>query len=195
MDKIIGLWNVALTFAASCWAYFQPVHHLIKVLLVIIFANFLARLAQSMRGYKARRSRKRRFGVIRWLKEVRLTGILMEFFLSCCIVMVLCVIYQTLLPVEAEDAKVVLGVTSYGVYVMLVAYVILFLSTLGKAFPDMYLVKVFKAVLSKVNLFKSLGMDKDLSEDTYDDLRKIAEEETSGSKEKKKDNHVSSGNS
>lgn len=186
MDKIIALWNVALTFAASCWAYFQPVHHLIKVLLVIIFANFLARLAQSMRGYKMRRSRKRRFGIIRWLREVRLTGILMEFFLSCCIVMVFCVIYRTLLPVEAEDAEIVLNLTSYGVYVMLVAYVILFLSTLGKAFPDMYLVKVFKTVLSKVNLFKSLGMDKDLSEDTYEDLRKLAEEETGDDKKKDK---------
>lgn len=193
MDKIIALWNVGVTFAASCWAYFQPVHHLIKVLLVIILANFLARLAQSMRGYKMRRSRKRRFGFIRWLKDVRLTGILMEFFLSCGIVMVLCVIYQTLLPVEEEDAGVVLGVTSYAVYIMLVAYVVLFLSTLGKAFPDMYLVKVAREVLAKVNLFKTLGMDKELSEDTMDDIKKIAEEEsdaTTGKKKRKNDSEL-----
>ena len=121
---------------------------------------------------------------MRWLREVRLTSMLMEFFLSCGIVMVLCVIYQTLLPVEEEDAGVVLGVTSYAVYIMLVAYVVLFLSTLGKAFPDMYLVKVFKAVLKKVNLFKSLGMDKELSEDTFNDLKDLADEE-SGDRKKK----------
>ena len=184
MERIGALWNVAFTFAASCWAYFQPVHHLIKVLLVVILANFLARLAQSMRGYKTRRSRRRRFSLMRWLREVRLTSMLMEFFLSCGIVMVLCVIYQTLLPVEEEDAGVVLGVTSYAVYIMLVAYVVLFLSTLGKAFPDMYLVKVFKAVLKKVNLFKSLGMDKELSEDTFNDLKELADEE-SGDRKKK----------
>lgn len=178
VDKIVALWNVCLTFSASCWAYFQPVHHLIKVLLVVILANFFARLAQSMRGYKIRRSRKRRFSVLRWLREVRLTGILLEFFLSCCIVMVMCVIYKTLYPVEEGDAELLLEVTSYGVYIMLIAYILLFLSTLGKAFPDSYLVKVFGTLVRKVNLFKVVGLDKNMDEGTFEDIREIAHEQS-----------------
>ena len=178
VDKVIALWNTFLTLLASFWAYFQPVHHLIKVLLVVILANFLARLAQSMRGYKMRRSRRRRFSVIRWLREVRLTGILLEFFLSCCIVMVMCVIYNILHYVEADDAKVLLDVTSYGVYLMLIAYILLFFSTLGKAFPETYIVKVFSTVVKKINLFKLIGMDKHVAPEALDDIQQLAEEQS-----------------
>ena len=58
IERVGGLWNIALAYGASCWAYFQPVHHLLTVLLIVLIANFLARLAQSVRGWKLRRSRR-----------------------------------------------------------------------------------------------------------------------------------------
>lgn len=89
-----------------------------------INSEFLARLAQSVRGWKLRRSRRRRFSFKRWFREVRFTDILKEFALSCFIVMTLCVIYKTLYPIE-EEASMILTVTKYGVYIALVGYVML----------------------------------------------------------------------
>lgn len=124
-----------------------------------INSEFLARLAQSVRGWKLRRSRRRRFSFKRWFREVRFTDILKEFALSCFIVMTLCVIYKTLYPIE-EEASMILTVTKYGVYIALVGYVMLFLNTIGDAFADAYLVKVFKAVFKRINVFKMFGFSK-----------------------------------
>lgn len=176
LDKIGVLWNIAIAYGASCWAYFQPVHHLLEVLLVVLLANFIARLIQSARRWKVRRSRKRRFSLYRWFREVRLVGILKEFFLSCFIVMTLCVIYKTL-SIEEDDASAILVVTKYGVYAALVAYVMLFLNTIGEAFPDTYIVKVFKSIFNRVNILKLFGSAKSLPDDAFDDIKKIADEE------------------
>lgn len=176
LDKIGVLWNIAIAYATSCWAYFQPVHHLLEVLLVVLLANFIARLIQSARRWKVRRSRKRRFSLYRWFREVRLVGILKEFFLSCFIVMTLCVIYKTL-SIEEDDASAILVVTKYGVYAALVAYVMLFLNTVGEAFPDTYIVKVFKSIFNRVNILKLFGSAKSLPDDAFDDIKKIADEE------------------
>lgn len=176
LDKIGALWNIAIIYGTSCWAYFQPVHHLLEVLLVVLLANFIARLIQSARRWKVRRSRRRRFSLYRWFREVRLVGILKEFFLSCFIVMTLCVIYKTL-SIEEDDASAILVVTKYGVYAALVAYVMLFLNTIGEAFPDTYIVKVFKSIFSRVNILKLFGSAKSLPDDAFDDIKKIADEE------------------
>lgn len=176
IERVGALWNIALAYGASCWAYFQPVHHLLTVLLIVLIANFLARLAQSVRGWKLRRSRRRRFSFKRWLREVRLTDILKEFALSCFIVMTLCVIYKTLYPIE-EEAGMILTVTKYGVYIALVGYVMLFLNTIGDAFADAYLVKVFKAVFNRINVFKMFGFSKNIPDETFDDIKKIADDE------------------
>lgn len=176
LDKIGALWNIAIVYGTSCWAYFQPVHHLLEVLLVVLLANFIARLIQSARRWKVRRSRRRRFSLYRWFREVRLVGILKEFFLSCFIVMTLCVIYKTL-SIEEDDASAILVVTKYGVYAALVAYVMLFLNTIGEAFPDTYIVKVFKSIFSRVNILKLFGSAKSLPDDAFDDIKKIADEE------------------
>ena len=176
LDKIGVLWNIAIAYGPSCWAYFQPVHHLLEVLLVVLLANFIARLIQSARRWKVRRSRKRRFSLYRWFREVRLVGILKEFFLSCFIVMTLCVIYKTL-SIEEDDASAILVVTKYGVYAALVAYVMLFLNTIGEAFPDTYIVKVFKSIFNRVNILKLFGSAKSLPDDAFDDIKKIADEE------------------
>lgn len=176
LDKIGALWNIAIAYGTSCWAYFQPVHYLLEVLLVVLLANFIARLIQSARRWKVRRSRKRRFSLYRWFMEVRLAGILKEFFLSCFIVMTLCVIYKTL-SIEEDDASAILVVTKYGVYAALVAYVMLFLNTIGEAFPDTYIVKVFKSIFNRVNILKLFGSAKSLPDDAFDDIKKIADEE------------------
>lgn len=176
LDKIGVLWNIAIAYSTSCWAYFQPVHHLLEVLLVVLLANFIARLIQSARRWKVRRSRKRRFSLYRWFREVRLVGILKEFFLSCFIVMTLCVIYKTL-SIEEDDASAILVVTKYGVYAALVAYVMLFLNTVGEAFPDTYIVKVFKSIFNRVNILKLFGSAKSLPDDAFNDIKKIADEE------------------
>lgn len=176
LDKIGASWNIAIVYGTSCWAYFQPVHHLLEVLLVVLLANFIARLIQSARKWKVRRSRKRRFSLYRWFREVRLVGILKEFFLSCFIVMTLCVIYKTL-SIEEDDASAILVVTKYGVYAALVAYVMLFLNTIGEAFPDTYIVKVFKSIFNRVNILKLFGSAKSLPDDAFDDIKKIADEE------------------
>lgn len=176
LDKIGALWNIAIAYSTSCWAYFQPVHHLLEVLLVVLLANFIARLIQSARRWKARRSRRRRFSLYQWFREVRLVGILKEFFLSCFIVMTLCVIYKTL-SIEEDDASAILVVTKYGVYAALVAYVMLFLNTIGEAFPDTYIVKVFKGIFNRVNILKLFGSAKSLPDDAFDDIKKIADEE------------------
>ena len=70
IDKIGALWNIAIAYGTSCWAYFQPVHHLLEVLLIVLLANFLVRLVQSARKWKVRRSRKRRFSLSRWFRDV-----------------------------------------------------------------------------------------------------------------------------
>lgn len=176
LDKIGALWNIAIVYGTSCWAYFQPVHHLLEVLLVVLLANFIARLIQSARRWKVRRSRKRRFSLYRWFREVRLVGILKEFFLSCFIVMTLCVIYKTL-SIDEDDASAILVVTKYGVYAALVAYVMLFLNTIGEAFPDTYIVKVFKSIFNRVNILKLFGSAKSLPDDAFDDIKKIADDE------------------
>ena len=176
IERVGALWNIALAYGASCWSYFQPVHHLLIVLLIVLIANFLARLAQSVRGWKLRRSRRRRFSFKRWLREVRLTDILKEFALSCFIVMTLCVIYKTLYPIE-EEASMILTVTKYGVYIALVGYVMLFLNTIGDAFSDAYLVKVFKAVFKRINVFKMFSFSKNIPDETFDDIRRIADDE------------------
>ena len=141
-----------------------------------INSEFLARLAQSVRGWKLRRSRRRRFSFKRWFREVRFTDILKEFALSCFIVMTLCVIYKTLYPIE-EEASMILTVTKYGVYIALVGYVMLFLNTIGDAFADAYLVKVFKAVFNRINVFKMFGFSKSIPDETFDDIKKIADDE------------------
>ena len=169
IERVGALWNIALAYGASCWAYFQPVHHLLTVLLIVLIANFLARLAQSVRGWKLRRSK-------RWFREVRFTDILKEFALSCFIVMTLCVIYKTLYPIE-EEASMILTVTKYGVYIALVGYVMLFLNTIGDAFSDAYLVKVFKAVFKRINVFKMFSFSKNIPDETFDDIRRIADDE------------------
>lgn len=176
IERVGALWNIALAYAASCWAYFQPVRHLLTVLLIVLIANFLARLAQSIRGWKIRRSRRRRFSFKRWFREVRFTDILKEFALSCFIVMTLCVIYKTLYPIE-EEASMILAVTKYGVYIALVGYVMLFLNTIGDAFSDAYLVKVFKAVFKRINVFKMFSFSKNIPDETFDDIKKIADDE------------------
>ena len=176
LDKIGVLWNIAIAYGTSCWAYFQPVHYLLEVLLVVLLANFIARLIHSARRWKVRRSRKRRFSLYRWFREVRLVGILKEFFLSCFIVMTLCVIYKTL-SIEEDDASAILVVTKYGVYAALVAYVMLFLNTVVEAFPDTYIVKVFKSIFNRVNILKLFGSAKSLPDDAFDDIKKIADEE------------------
>ncbi len=176
LDKIGVLWNIAIAYGTSCWAYFQPVHYLLEVLLVVLLANFIARFIQSARRWKVRRSRKRRFSLYRWFREVRLVGILKEFFLSCFIVMTLCVIYKTL-SIEEDDASAILVVTKYGVYAALVAYVMLFLNTVGEAFPDTYIVKVFKSIFNRVNILKLFGSAKSLPDDAFNDIKKIADEE------------------
>ena len=176
LDKIGALWNIAIAYGTSCWANFQQVHHLLEVLLVVLLDIFIARLIQSARRWKVRRSRKRRFSLYRWFREVRLVGILKEFFLSCFIVMTLCVIYKTL-SIEEDDASAILVVTKYGVYAALVAYVMLFLNTIGEAFPDTYIVKVFKSIFNRVNILKLFGSAKSLPDDAFDDIKKIADEE------------------
>lgn len=176
IERVGALWNIALAYGASCWAYFQPVHHLLTVLFIVLIANFLARLAQSVRGWKLRRSRRRRFSFKRWFREVRFTDILKEFALSCFIVMTLCVIYKTLYPIE-EGAGMILTVTKYGVYIALVGYVMLFLNTIGDAFSDAYLVKVFKAVFKRINVFKMFSFSKNIPDETFDDIRRIADDE------------------
>lgn len=176
IERVGALWNIALAYGASCWAYFQPVHHLLSVLLIVLVANFLARLAQSVRGWKLRRGRKRRFSFKRWFRELRLVGILTEFALSCFIVMMLCVMYNTLYPIE-EEASMILTITKYGVYIALIGYVILFLNTIGDAFSDAYLVKVFKAVFKRINVFKMFSFSKDIPDQTFDDIKKIADDE------------------
>lgn len=40
IERVGALWNIALAYGASCWAYFQPVHHLLIVLLIVLIANF-----------------------------------------------------------------------------------------------------------------------------------------------------------
>lgn len=176
IDKIGALWNIAIAYGTSCWAYFQPVHHLLEVLLIVLLANFLVRLVQSARKWKVRRSRKRRFSLSKWFREVRLTDILKEFALSCFIVMTLCVIYKTLYPIE-EEASMILTVTKYGVYIALVGYVMLFLNTIGDTFSDAYLVKVFKAVFKRINVFKMFSFSKNIPDETFDDIRRIADDE------------------
>lgn len=107
---------------------------------------------------------------------MRLVGILKEFFLSCFIVMTLCVIYKTL-SVEEDDASAILVVTKYGVYAALVAYVMLFLNTIGDAFPDAYIVKVFKAIFNRTNILKMFSSSKNLPDETFDDIKRIADDE------------------
>lgn len=97
-------------------------------------------------------------------------------FLSCFIVMTLCVIYKTL-SIEEDDASAILVVTKYGVYAALVAYVMLFLNTIGEAFPDTYIVKVFKSIFNRVNILKLFGSAKSLPDDAFDDIKKIADDE------------------
>ena len=86
-------------------------------------------------------------------------------------------IYKTLYPIEEQDASVILSVTKYGVYAALVAYVMLLLNTIGNTFPDVYLVKVFKIIFSRVNILKMFGTTKDLPDDVMEDIKKVANDE------------------
>lgn len=71
----------------------------------------------------------------------------------------------------------ILAVTKYGVYIALVGYVMLFLNTIGDAFSDAYLVKVFKAVFKRINVFKMFSFSKNIPDETFDDIKKIADDE------------------
>jgi hypothetical protein len=71
----------------------------------------------------------------------------------------------------------ILTVTKYGVYIALVGYVMLFLNTIGDAFSDAYLVKVFKAVFKRINVFKMFSFSKNIPDETFDDIKKIADDE------------------
>lgn len=71
----------------------------------------------------------------------------------------------------------ILTVTKYGVYIALVGYVMLFLNTIGDAFSDAYLVKVFKAVFKRINVFKMFSFSKNIPDETFDDIRRIADDE------------------
>ena len=71
----------------------------------------------------------------------------------------------------------ILTVTKYGVYIALVGYVMLFLNTIGDAFSDAYLVKVFKAVFKRINVFKMFSFSKNIPDETFDDIKKITDDE------------------
>ena len=71
----------------------------------------------------------------------------------------------------------ILTVTKYGVYIALVGYVMLFLNTIGDAFADAYLVKVFKTVFKRINVFKMFSFSKNIPDETFDDIKKIADDE------------------
>lgn len=173
--RLLDLWNAVLSITAACWAYFQPVHHLIEALLVVMLLNLLGNIAQSIRGWKIRRSRRRRFSVWKWMKEMNLCDILKEFAISCFIVMSLCVIYKILYPIE-EDASGLLDITKYIVYFMLIAYFMLFLVRIGEAFPENYIVRVISLFIKKFNIFKYFTFSKDISEDTINDLETMAKD-------------------
>lgn len=71
----------------------------------------------------------------------------------------------------------ILTVTKYGVYIALVGYVMLFLNTIGDTFADAYLVKVFNAVFKRINVFKMFSFSKNIPDETFDDIKKIADDE------------------
>lgn len=53
----------------------------------------------------------------------------------------------------------------------------LFLNTIGDAFSDAYLVKVFKAVFKRINVFEMFSFSKNIPDETFDDIKKIADDE------------------
>lgn len=185
MDRFEALWKIALVYAASCWAYFQPVHHMIYVLLFILLANFIARIMGSINGYRERKGRGHRFSFRRWLTEVRLVDILKEFMISAFLVMVMCVIYKTLKDYD-QDASAILTFTRYGVYVALVGYIMMLFGTIEHEFPNAHIVRVFKAVFDKVNVFKMFGATKDVSDEVMDEIKNISRKGAGDEKKKNK---------
>ena len=51
------------------------------------------------------------------------------------------------------------------------------MNTIGDTFADAYLVKVFKAVFKRINVFKMFSFSKNIPDETFDDIKKIADDE------------------
>lgn len=174
MERILGAISTA---SGAIWAYFQPIHHLIRATLIIILLNIIVEIVKEYKGYKYRRKKKKRFSFARWYKSFNFSRILLEPAIAVFILACLCVMYKEL--IQEDEAHMYLDAAKWFTYIITVSYFLLFLVRIEELFPDFFMTKIIKFIYDKV--VRIFNGTLKLSEDEKKELESMVENEKSSS--------------
>lgn len=170
MDRVLSAVYAA---SGTVWAYFQPIHHLIRATLIIIFLNIIVEIIKEYKGYRYRKKKRRKFSFSKWYKSFDLSRILLEPAIAVFILACLCVMYKEL--IQEDESYIYLDAAKWFTYIITVSYFLLFLVRIEELFPDFFMTKIIKFVYDKV--VRIFNGTLKLNEDEKKELENIVEGE------------------
>lgn len=173
MDRFL---SVIYAASGAVWAYFQPIHHLIRATLIIIILNIIVEIIKEYKGYRYRKKRNKKFKFQKWYKSFDFSRILLEPAIAVFILMCLCVMYKEL--IRESESYIYLDVAKWFTYIITVSYFLLFLVRIEELFPNFFITKIIKFVYDKV--IRIFNGTLKLDNDEKKRLEDIVEEEKSG---------------
>lgn len=145
MNRVL---SVIYAASGTVWAYFQPIHHLIRATLIIIFLNIIVEIVKEYKGYRYRKKRNKRFKFSKWYKSFDFSRMLLEPAIAVFILACLCVMYKEL--IQESESYIYLDAAKWFTYIMTVSYFLLFLVRIEELFPDFFVTKIIRFVYDKV---------------------------------------------
>lgn len=190
------MWNNVTTglfaLAGLVWAYVEPIHNLIEVILFVLVCNFVALVVLG--GMECWRKHKDGGFRTRWwnrlccvIGEVNIRWLLCEAFFSLGIITFLFVMHTKISTVN--DDSLILDIIKASTYLFLVIYSSLFIKRFAKIFQNSVMYQAVSLVIKRYDMLKKLPygdkVDECLQDGTIDKLIKEAE---NASKNKSIDN-------
>lgn len=142
------LWGITIASATSFWGYLQPVHHLIKSVLLILFLNILVSLIRDFKAYKYRKKKKRRFSFARWVASLNLAGKLMECVIGVFIIACLGIINQTML--KEDEAAIFIEAAKWITLFIIAIYLGVICIRIEELWPNYPITKAIRYIADKV---------------------------------------------
>lgn len=170
MERVFAVFYAA---SGTVWAYFQPIHHLIRATLIIIFLNIIVEIVKEYKGYRYRKKKRKKFDFSRWYKSFNFSRILLEPAIAVFILACLCVMYKEL--IQEDESHIYLDAAKWFTYIITVSYFLLFLVRIEELFPDFFMTKIIKFIYDKV--VRIFNGTLKLNEDEKKELENIVEGE------------------
>lgn len=170
MERVFAVFYAA---SGTVWAYFQPIHHLIRATLIIIFLNIIVEIVKEYKGYRYRKKKRKKFNFSKWYKSFNFSRILLEPAIAVFILACLCIMYKEL--IQEEESYIYLDAAKWFTYIITVSYFLLFLVRIEELFPDFFMTKIIKFVYDKV--IKVFNGTLKLSEDDRKELEDMVDGE------------------